>query len=54
MVTGIATILAVGPVAGFLRLWMGTWIVAWAVAFPTILIVAPLIRQLLARIVREA
>ena len=49
VVSGIATVRAVGLVDGFPALWMSSWLVA----FPTVLVVAPLVRRLVAGIVRE-
>lgn len=51
MVSGIATALAAGIVPGFFGLWMGTWLPSWAMAFPTLLVVAPAVRRILARFV---
>lgn len=50
MVSGIATLRAIGAVEDFGGFWMGAWLPSWAVAFPTILVVAPLARKLVARI----
>ena len=38
---------------GFLILWMTAWLKSWIVAFPTILIVAPLTRRLVGKLVRN-
>lgn len=52
IVSGISTVLAVGASApGFLALWFGAWVSSWAVAFPSVLVVAPLVRRILHRIV---
>ncbi len=51
MVSGIATAMTVGIAPGFIGLWMGAWLPSWAMAFPAILVVAPLVRRILARIV---
>ena len=53
VVSGIATLRAIGPVDGFAGLWMSAWISSWLVAFPTVLVVAPIVRRLVARIVRQ-
>lgn len=50
IVSGIATVNAMGAVAGMPARWMGAWAVAWAVAFPTILVVAPAARRLVGRL----
>ena len=53
IVSGIATLRAVGPVYGFAGLWMSSWMSSWLVAFPTVLVVAPIVRGIVTRIVRE-
>ena len=35
-----------------LQAWPGTWMVAWAVAFPTVLVVIPIVKKLTAYVVR--
>jgi uncharacterized membrane protein len=52
IVSGIATIRATGLIDGLPALWAGAWIVSWAVAFPTVLVVAPVTRRVVARLVR--
>jgi hypothetical protein len=34
----------IGP--GFLSLWLGSWALSWLLAFPTLLVVLPLVRKL--------
>lgn len=48
MVSGIATLRALGLVAGFFGQWMTSWGFSWAVAFPVVLVVAPVTRRLVA------
>jgi hypothetical protein len=51
MVSGIATFRAVGMVEGFLPLWIvGAWLPSWAIAFPAVLVVAPITRRIVARL----
>lgn len=45
MVSGIATLRAVGPIPGFAGLWLGAWLTAWLLAFPLVLVIAPLARR---------
>ena len=52
IVSGIATLRAVGMPPDILAKWMSSWAFSWAVAFPTVLVVAPLARRLVARLVR--
>ena len=46
LVSGIATLRALGPIAGFLGLWLQAWLTSWGVAFPTVLLAAPLARRM--------
>lgn len=46
VVSGIATWNALGFVETFTPQWMNSWFFAWAVAFPSVLIVAPLVRRI--------
>jgi Protein of unknown function (DUF2798) len=52
IVSGLSTFRALGPVEGFPGLWLGNWAVSWAIAFPTVLVVAPLTRRIVARLTR--
>ena len=49
LVSGVSTYRALGMVDGFFGIWMGNWSFSWAVAFPTVLIVAPFARRVVAR-----
>lgn len=53
LVSGIATYRAVGGVDAYADLWLGAWLNAWALAFPAVLVVAPLARRLVATLVGE-
>ena len=46
IVSGIATWHAIGLPSDFLARWIGSWLFAWVVAFPTVLVVAPIVRRL--------
>jgi hypothetical protein len=52
VVTAISTLRAVGATADFPHLWLGSWLTAWLVAFPLVLVVAPLTRRIVNRLVR--
>ncbi len=54
IVAGIATWRALGLVDDFVGLWLIAWVNAWLVAFPAVLIVAPITRRLVARITEPA
>ena len=53
LVTGLATIRLLGFVEGFFGQWLPTWGFAWAVAFPTAVLAAPLARRFAALICRS-
>ena len=50
----VATVKALGFVDNLLGLWLPAWFLAWAVAFPTILVVAPFVRRFVDRNTRKA
>lgn len=52
LVSCISTLRIVGPAEGFFGSWMSAWSFGWAVAFPAVLIVAPITRRLVAGLVR--
>jgi hypothetical protein len=51
LVSGIATIRAIGIPPEFVLTWIEGWLTAWVIAFPIVLIVAPLTRKLVQRCV---
>ena len=52
VVSGIATFRSLGLHDAFVVEWAGSWIVSWAIAFPTVLIVAPITRRIVAALTR--
>ena len=54
VVSGIATLRALGWADHLLSAWLESWLFSWAVAFPTILLVAPMARRLVARLTGPA
>jgi hypothetical protein len=50
LVSGIATMRAVGLEDALIWKWLTAWAVSWAVAFPGVLVFAPLARKLVARL----
>ncbi len=50
LVSGVATLRALGFAEHFLWLWFTAWLPAWAVAFPSVLVVAPFARKLVAHL----
>lgn len=54
LVSGIAMLRQSGLEPAFPVHWLAAWLPAWAIAFPTVLVVAPLTRRLVGRLVRPA
>ena len=52
MVSGVATLRALGLSPDFAGNWMTSWLASWALAFPAVLVVAPITRKLVARMTR--
>ncbi|MEO1089952.1 MAG: DUF2798 domain-containing protein [Pseudomonadota bacterium] len=51
VVSGVSTANARGVGDGFVSYWLGAWVFSWAVAFPTILVIAPAVRRMVQRLV---
>ncbi len=54
VVSGIATLRALGIVDDLFTQWMTSWAFSWSFAFPTILIVAPIARRVVAKVTLPA
>ncbi|TIT00669.1 DUF2798 domain-containing protein [Mesorhizobium sp.] len=52
VVSGIATFRNAGLIDGFFSLWIGAWLPSWLIAFPVILVVAPVARRLVMGLVK--
>lgn len=52
VITGISTGLAVGLSPQLPTLWVQAYFASWVIAFPGVLLVAPVVRRILKRIVR--
>ena len=50
IVSGVATLRALGLVPDFFSHWMSAWMFSWAVAFPMVLIIAPVTRRIVDRL----
>ncbi|MDD2450621.1 MAG: DUF2798 domain-containing protein [Sulfurovum sp.] len=50
IMSGAISFINLGMVEHFMAIWTHAWIVAWAVAFPSILIVFPFARKLAVKI----
>lgn len=53
VVSGVATFRTVGFDPRFPALWMAAWIPSWAIAFPVVMVVAPLSRRVVAALTRK-
>ena len=51
IISGVSTLRALGLAEGFFVKWMGAWGISWLVAFPTVLVVLPLVRKIVATFV---
>jgi hypothetical protein len=51
VVSGIATLKALGPSPQMLAVWPVSWGLSWLVAFPTLLVILPLVRRMVALVV---
>lgn len=52
IVSGIATFRNAGLADGFFNLWINAWLPSWIIAFPTVLVVAPMARRLVGMLVK--
>lgn len=52
IVSGLSTLCTVGFAEHLLRLRLGNWLIGWAIACPTVLIVATVARRIVARLKR--
>ncbi|MHC2378076.1 hypothetical protein ACVIU7_004646 [Bradyrhizobium liaoningense] len=51
VVSVISTLRSLGATPAFLATWPGAWALSWLVAFPTLLMVLPLVRRIVAYLV---
>lgn len=50
IMSGAITFINLGLVDGFIKIWLHAWILAYVIAFPTILLVFPFARRLAVKI----
>jgi hypothetical protein len=53
LVSGFATWRALGWVPGMLGTWMVSWVISWAIACPTMIVMMPIVRRWLLRVIEE-
>lgn len=51
VVSAISTLKSLGPTPAFLATWPAAWALSWLVAFPTLLVVLPMVRRIVALVV---
>lgn len=51
VVSAIATLRSLGPGPDFLAMWPTAWALSWVVAFPTLLVVLPVVRRIVGLVV---
>jgi len=51
VISAISTLQALGPGAEFLGTWPRAWALSWLIGFPTLLLVLPVVRRIVALIV---
>ena len=54
IVSLISTLHGIGLTAGLFHIWMGAWGLSWVVAFPTLLVVLPLVKAATGFVVEKA
>ncbi|WP_342708068.1 DUF2798 domain-containing protein [Citreimonas salinaria] len=52
LVSFISTVRGVGLINGRVALWLTKWMASWAVAFPAVLVVAPIARRMVMALTR--
>jgi len=50
IVSGMSMILALGKLAPLA--WLAAWMSSWVIAFPAVLVVAPMVRRILPKLVK--
>jgi hypothetical protein len=54
LVSQISTLRSIGMVDGMVHIWMGAWGLSWVIAFPTLLLVLPVVRSATRALVESA
>jgi hypothetical protein len=53
IITGVATLRAIGLSADVLHIWITAWPVSWLIAFPAVTVVAPIARAMSKLVLRS-
>ncbi len=51
IVSGISTLRSIGLAPNFFEVWPVAWAMSWCVAFPTLMVVTPLVNRIVAGLV---
>jgi hypothetical protein len=51
IVSCVATLTSLGMTPDFVGHWLGAWLASWLIAFPTLLLVLPIVRRIVALVV---
>ena len=51
VISGVSTLMSLGPTRAFVTTWPAAWALSWVVAFPTLIVLLPLVRRLVALVV---
>jgi hypothetical protein len=54
IISGVSTVFTVGLTVDLPSQWFWAWLPSWAVAFPAVLIVAPIARRIVGRLTKPA
>jgi hypothetical protein len=54
IVSGVSTLKSIGINPTFVTVWPMAWFLSWLVAFPTLLMILPLVRRIVALVVQPA
>ena len=52
IISGVSTVSAVGLAGELPAIWVRAWMSSWLVAFPSVLVVAPIARRIVGRLTR--
>ena len=51
VISGVSTLMSLGPTRAFVATWPAAWALSWVVAFPTLVVLLPLVRRFVALVV---
>lgn len=52
IVSMVSTLRSIGLAPNLLQVWLGAWAISWLIAFPTLLLVLPIVRKATSAVVR--